>query len=164
MVRGLSCPLPRWVLGKLCRLAFYFCWKGKRDLVARSVVVQDSSVGGFSVVDVKLKVQSMLVVWVKRYVTLSPAGLPSCLFGSVLFLTLPLLMCSLALLPLVLEPCPLLSLFAFGLACCRWLLLAILFSLGDGLVRPSPACPGLQYDRQICLFVLVVSDFCSAPL
>ena len=63
--------MPPWVLGELCRLAFDFFWKGKRDLVARSVVVQDSSVGGFSVVDVKLKVQSMLVLWVKRYVTSS---------------------------------------------------------------------------------------------
>ena len=35
------------------------------------LVVQDSSVGGFYVVDVKLKVQSMLVLWVKRYVTSS---------------------------------------------------------------------------------------------
>ena len=60
-----------WVLGELCRLAFDFFWKGKRDLVAHSVVVQDSSVGSLSVVDVRLKVQSMLVLWVKRYVTSS---------------------------------------------------------------------------------------------
>ena len=60
--------MPPWVLGELCRLVFDFFWKGKRDLVARPVVVQDSPVGGFSVVDVKLKVQSMLVLWAKRYV------------------------------------------------------------------------------------------------
>ena len=63
--------MPPWVLGELCRVVFDFFWKGKRDLVARSVVVQHSSVGGFSVVDVKLKVQSMLVLWAKCYVTSS---------------------------------------------------------------------------------------------
>ena len=63
--------MPPWVLGELSRVVFDFFWKGKRDLVARSVVVQDSSVGGFSVVDVKLKVQSMLVLWAKCYVTSS---------------------------------------------------------------------------------------------
>ena len=63
--------MPPWVLGELCRVVFDFFWKGLRDLIARSVVVQDSSVGGFSVVDVKLKVQSMLVLWAKCYVTSS---------------------------------------------------------------------------------------------
>ena len=60
--------MPAWVLGELSKLVFDFFWKGKRDLVARSVVVQHPSVGGFSVVDVKLKVQALLVQWVKRYV------------------------------------------------------------------------------------------------
>ena len=50
-----------WVHGELVRLVFKFFWKDKRDLVLRSVVVQAPSVGGFSVVNVKLKVQSLLV-------------------------------------------------------------------------------------------------------
>ena len=60
--------MPPWVLGELLRLLFSFFWKGKKDLVARVVVVQAPSVGGCSVVDVKLKVQSLLVQWVKRFV------------------------------------------------------------------------------------------------
>ena len=52
--------MPPWVLGELLRLLFSFFWQGKKDLVARSVVVQALSVGGCSVVDVKLKVQSLL--------------------------------------------------------------------------------------------------------
>ena len=61
--------MPPWVFGELLRLVFSFFWKGKKDLVARAVVVQAPSVGGFSVVDVKLKVQSLLVQWVRRFVT-----------------------------------------------------------------------------------------------
>ena len=61
--------MPPWVLGELLRLVFSFFWKGKKDLVARVVVVQAPSVGGFSVVDIKLKVQSLLVQWVRRLVT-----------------------------------------------------------------------------------------------
>ena len=60
--------MPPWVLGELLRLLFSFFWKGKKDLVARVVVVQAPSVGGCSVVDVKLKVQSLLVQWVRRFV------------------------------------------------------------------------------------------------
>ena len=60
--------MPPWVLGELLRLVFNFFWKGKKDLVARSVVAQAPSIGGFSVVDVKLKVQSLLVQWVRRFV------------------------------------------------------------------------------------------------
>ena len=61
--------MPPFVLGELLRLVFSFFWKGKKDLVAPTVVVQASPVGGFSVVDVKLKVQSLLVQWVRRFVT-----------------------------------------------------------------------------------------------
>ena len=60
--------MPPWVFGELLRLVFSFFWKGKKDLVSRLVVVQAPSVGGFSVVDVKLKVQSLLVQWVRRFV------------------------------------------------------------------------------------------------
>ena len=59
--------MPPWVHGELVRLVFGFFWKGKRDHVARAVVVQAPSVGCFSVVDVKLKVQSLLVQWVRHF-------------------------------------------------------------------------------------------------
>ena len=58
--------MPPWVLRELSALIFTFFWSGKRDLVSRSVVVQPSLLGGFSVVDVKLKVLSLLGQWVKR--------------------------------------------------------------------------------------------------
>ena len=60
----------------LCRLVSYisfvlwwlsFFWSGKRDLVARSVVIQSPLFGGFSVVDVKLKVWSLVAQWLKRF-------------------------------------------------------------------------------------------------
>ena len=60
--------MPPWVFGELLQLVFSFFWKNKKDLVSHSVVVQAPSVGGFSVVDVKLKVQSLLVQWVRRLV------------------------------------------------------------------------------------------------
>ena len=53
--------MPAWVLSELCKLVFKFFWKGKRDLVARVVVVQYPSSGGFSVVDVKLKAWSLVI-------------------------------------------------------------------------------------------------------
>ena len=39
-----------WVLKELNTLAFNFFWKGKRDLMSHSVVVQPTLFGGFSVV------------------------------------------------------------------------------------------------------------------
>ena len=72
--------MPPWVLSELSKLVFDFFWKGKRDLVSRSSVVQHSLVGGFSVVDVKLKVQSLLVQWVKRYVSSTSAWSVFCDF------------------------------------------------------------------------------------
>ena len=58
--------MPPWVLKELSSLAFSFFWSGKRDLVSCSVVVQPSLFGGFSVVDVKLKVWALLGQWVRR--------------------------------------------------------------------------------------------------
>ena len=65
--------MPTWVLSELCKLVFNFFWKGKRDLVSRSVVVQPTCLGGFSVVDVKLKVWSLIVQWIRRFVS-SPSS------------------------------------------------------------------------------------------
>ena len=58
---------------ELAKLIFPFFWKGKRDLMARVVVTQPPTAGGFSVVDIKLKVASLLVQWLLRYAS-SPSG------------------------------------------------------------------------------------------
>ena len=65
--------MPPWVLKELCTLVFSFFWSGKRELVSRSVVIQPSLLGGFSVVNVKFKVWSLLGQWVKRFAS-SPSG------------------------------------------------------------------------------------------
>ena len=59
--------MPPWIQSELYKLVFNFFWKEKRDLVARCVVVQSPSLGGFSVVDVKFKVWSLLVQWIRRF-------------------------------------------------------------------------------------------------
>ena len=59
--------MPPWVLKELSLLAFSFFWSGKREVVSRSVVVQPSLFGGFSVVNVKLKVWALLGQWVRRF-------------------------------------------------------------------------------------------------
>ena len=65
--------MPEWVIKELNTLVFNFFWKGKRDLVSRSVVVQPSLFGGFSVVNVRFKVWSLIAQWVKRFAS-SPAS------------------------------------------------------------------------------------------
>ena len=62
-----------WVLKELSSLAFSFFWSGKRELVSRSTVVQCSLFGGFAVVDVRLKVLSLLGQWVRHFVS-SPSA------------------------------------------------------------------------------------------
>ena len=58
---------PPRILHELCTLVFNFFWSRKKDLVPRTVVVQSPLFGGFSVVDVKLKVLSLLAQRVKRF-------------------------------------------------------------------------------------------------
>lgn len=65
--------MPAWVLKELSSLAFSFFWSGKRELVSRTTVVQSPLFGGFSVVDIKLKVCSLLGQWVRRFVS-SPSS------------------------------------------------------------------------------------------
>ena len=60
-----------FVLRELNQLVFKFFLSGKRDLVARRVV-QPTSSGGFSVVDVELKVWALLLQWVRR-LSVSPS-------------------------------------------------------------------------------------------
>ena len=45
-----------WVGAELNTFIFKFFWSGKRDLVARRVVVEPFRLGGFSVVDFQCKV------------------------------------------------------------------------------------------------------------
>ena len=59
--------MPSCILHELCSLVFKFLCSGKRDLVSRTVIVQSPLFGGFSVVDVKLKVWSLVAQWVKRF-------------------------------------------------------------------------------------------------
>lgn len=59
--------MPAWVLKELSFLAFSFFWSGKRELVSRSSVSLSPLFGGFSVVNVKFKVSSLLGQWVKRF-------------------------------------------------------------------------------------------------
>ena len=63
--------MPPWALKELSSLAFSFFWSGKCELVSCSVVVQPSLFGGFSVVDVKLKVWALLDQWVRRFTSSS---------------------------------------------------------------------------------------------
>ena len=65
--------MPPWVLRMLNSLIFDFFWKTKCELVTRAVVVQPPSLGGFSVVNVKLKVSSLLSQWVRRFAA-NPSG------------------------------------------------------------------------------------------
>ena len=51
--------MPPWVLRMLNSLIFYFFWKTKCELMLRAVVFQPPSLGGFCVVNVKLKVSSL---------------------------------------------------------------------------------------------------------
>ena len=61
--------MPDWVILNLVTLAFHFFWGGKRELVRRAVIVQSPDEGGFSVVDVQRKVSSLLVQWVRRFLS-----------------------------------------------------------------------------------------------
>ena len=52
--------LPDLLLAELNSLVFRFFWNGKKDLVARQVVIQPTERGGFGVVSVALKVSALL--------------------------------------------------------------------------------------------------------
>ena len=60
--------MPDWVLTELNSLIFKFFWGGKRDLVARNVVIHSREHGGFGVVSVSFKVHALLVQWIRRFV------------------------------------------------------------------------------------------------
>lgn len=55
------------MLGELNKAVFNFFWNGKPDLVTRDVIAQPPSCGGFSVINIQLKVWALLLQWVKRF-------------------------------------------------------------------------------------------------
>ena len=59
--------MPSWVLAELNSAIFKFFWSGKRDLVARDVVIHDHTKGGFNMVSIAFKVNALLVQWIRRY-------------------------------------------------------------------------------------------------
>ena len=63
--------MSNWVLNELSSLVFGFFWKGKVQLVSRVAVVQSPLHGGFSVVNIKCKVWSLVAQWVRRFVSSS---------------------------------------------------------------------------------------------
>ena len=60
--------MPAWVCSELKKLLFNFFWSGKRDLVARKVLIHPKESGGFSVVSIDFKVAALLIQWVHRLV------------------------------------------------------------------------------------------------
>ena len=85
-------------VSSLILLFFKFFWAGKRDLVARRVVVQPRSLGGFAVVDFFSKVSALHVQWVRRFLV-SPSSWVSFMVFCFFFLSLalPLMPCFLRL-------------------------------------------------------------------
>ena len=73
--------LPAWALRELVSLEFSFFWKGKPDLVARKVVCQPTSLGGFGVVSIELKACALLVQWIRLFLLLLLASLWLFAFG-----------------------------------------------------------------------------------
>ena len=68
MVHGYHASYPGLVSGhNLERVIFPFFRKDKKDLVARAVVIQSRSCGGFDIVATHLKSQALLVQWIKRF-------------------------------------------------------------------------------------------------
>ena len=59
--------MPQWVLRELNKVVFNFFWNGKPDLVTRDVIAQPPLSGGFSVINIQLKVWALLLQWVKRF-------------------------------------------------------------------------------------------------
>ena len=60
--------IPAWVCAELKKLLFNFFWSGRRDLVARKVLIHPKESGGFSVVSIDFKVAALLIQWVCRLV------------------------------------------------------------------------------------------------
>lgn len=68
--------MPQWVLSELNKAVFNFIWNGKPDLVTKDVIAQPPSSGGFSVINIQLKVWALLLQWVKHFLLSRQHGFP----------------------------------------------------------------------------------------
>ena len=68
--------MPQWVLSELNKAVFNFIWNGKPDLVTKDVIAQPPSSGGFSVINIQLKVWALLLQWVKHFSLSRQHGFP----------------------------------------------------------------------------------------
>lgn len=68
--------MPQWVLSELNKAVFNFIWNGKPDLVTKDVIAQPPSSGGFSVINIQLKVWALLLQWVKHFLLSRQNGFP----------------------------------------------------------------------------------------
>ena len=59
--------MPPWVLAELNSVIFKLFWSGKRELVARDVVILDRIKGDFNMVSIAFKVNALLVQRIRRY-------------------------------------------------------------------------------------------------
>ena len=127
---------------ELSCLSFSFFWSGKRHLVSCSRVVQSPLFDGFPVVDVNLKVWSLLSQWIRGLPLLPPVGYPSCLTGSSRHLMLHPSRSFHVLIPLILGSCPpSISLFCLP----RLVIFCISHLTRLQLVVPPCLLPGFRF-------------------
>ena len=58
---------PQWVLEEFERMAFNFLWNGKQHKVKKRVVVQNYSLGGCKMINIKEFLKTQKLKWIKRY-------------------------------------------------------------------------------------------------
>ena len=59
--------VPQWVVWEINSFIFPFFSKDKRDLVKRSIAVQPTSSGGFSLTSIQFKFWALHVQWIRRF-------------------------------------------------------------------------------------------------
>lgn len=124
--------MPAWVCAELKKLLFIFFWSGKRDLVARKVLIHPKGSGGFSVVSVQFKVAALLIQWFCRLVVCPNGWCISLLIGCWVDTVSLLLPFSLILLPFLMLCFLLFTLIFFRPG--------VLLRVGP-LLRASPLAP-----------------------
>ena len=60
---------PESVINEINKIPFPFVWSKKKEWLSRSSVIQHPSGGGLRIVDVKSKIDSLLVLWMKPFLT-----------------------------------------------------------------------------------------------
>ena len=61
------CSVPQTTISQINHIVFPFVWNKKREWLSRSSVTQPLHQGGLAVIDVYLKISSLAILWVKRY-------------------------------------------------------------------------------------------------